>query len=79
VRHPGTRLPEGALRGYAAAAWFGIGTPTDTPREVIDMLNAEINRALADPKMRERLAELAARRKTSTGSSPPRPRSGRRS
>jgi len=44
--------------GYEATAWFGIGMPKGTPREVIDKLNAEVNRALADPKMRERLAEL---------------------
>lgn len=44
--------------GYEATAWFGIGMPLGTPREAIDRINAEINRALADPKMRERLAAL---------------------
>ena len=44
--------------GYEATAWFGIGMPKGTPREIVDKLNAEVNRALADPKMRERLAEL---------------------
>ena len=44
--------------GYEATAWFGIGMPRGTPREIVDKVNAEINRALADPKMRERLAEL---------------------
>jgi tripartite-type tricarboxylate transporter receptor subunit TctC len=44
--------------GYEATAWFGIGMPRGTPRDVIDKVNAEVNRALADPKMRERLAEL---------------------
>lgn len=44
--------------GYEATAWFGIGMPKGTPREAIEKLNAEVNRALADPKMRERLAEL---------------------
>jgi tripartite-type tricarboxylate transporter receptor subunit TctC len=44
--------------GYEATAWFGIGMPKGTPREIIDKVNAEVNRALADPKMRERLAEL---------------------
>ena len=47
--------------GYEATAWFGIGMPRGTPREVIDKVNAEINRALADPKMRERLAELGGK------------------
>ncbi|HEX7558919.1 MAG TPA: tripartite tricarboxylate transporter substrate binding protein, partial [Usitatibacter sp.] len=44
--------------GYEATAWFGVGMPKGTPREIIDKVNAEVNRALADPKMRERLAEL---------------------
>ncbi len=47
--------------GYEATAWFGIGMPKGTPREFIDKINAEVNRALADPKMRERLAELGGR------------------
>ncbi len=47
--------------GYEATAWFGIGMPKGTPREIVDKLNAEVNRALADPKMRERLAELGGK------------------
>ena len=35
--------------------------PKGTPREIIDKVNAEVNRALADPKMRERLAELGGK------------------
>jgi tripartite-type tricarboxylate transporter receptor subunit TctC len=46
------------VAGYEATAWFGIGMPKGAPREAIDRVNAEINRALADPKMRARLAEL---------------------
>jgi tripartite-type tricarboxylate transporter receptor subunit TctC len=44
--------------GYEATAWFGVGMPKGTPREIIEKVNAEVNRALADPKMRDRLAEL---------------------
>ena len=44
--------------GYEATAWFGVGMPKGSPREAIDKVNAEVNRALADPKMRERLAAL---------------------
>ena len=47
--------------GYEATAWFGIGMPKNTPRDVIEKLNAEVNRALADPKMRDRLAELGGK------------------
>ena len=32
--------------------------PKGTPREIVDKVNAEVNRALADPKLRQRLAEL---------------------
>ncbi len=44
--------------GYEATAWFGVGMPKGTPREAIDKVNAAVNKALADPKMRARLAEL---------------------
>ena len=44
--------------GYEATAWFGVGMPKGTPREAIDKMNAAINKALADPKLRARLAEL---------------------
>lgn len=46
------------VSGYEATAWFGVGMPKGAPREAIDRINAEVNRALADPKMRERLAAL---------------------
>ena len=49
------------VTGYEATAWFGIGMPKNTPRDVIEKVNAEVNRALADPKMRERLAELGGK------------------
>jgi tripartite-type tricarboxylate transporter receptor subunit TctC len=44
--------------GYEAIGWYGIGTPTGTPADVIDKLNATINAALDDPEPRARLAEL---------------------
>jgi tripartite-type tricarboxylate transporter receptor subunit TctC len=47
--------------GYEATAWFGLGMPKGTPREIIDKINAEVNRALADPTMRARLAELGGK------------------
>ena len=46
------------MPGYEATAWFGVGMPKGTPREAIDKMNAAVNKALADPKMRERLAQL---------------------
>ena len=44
--------------GYEATAWFGVGMPKGTPREAIEKMNAAVNRALTDPKMRARLADL---------------------
>ena len=44
--------------GYEASFWFGIGAPKATPAEIVDKLNKEINAALADPKMKARLADL---------------------
>jgi tripartite-type tricarboxylate transporter receptor subunit TctC len=44
--------------GYEASAWFGIGAPRNTPSAIIEALNKEINAALADPKMKARLADL---------------------
>ena len=46
--------------GYDASGWYGIGAPKKTPVEIIDRLNKEINAALADPKMKARLADLGA-------------------
>src|SRR5204863_3928905 len=42
--------------GYEASSWYGIGAPRNTPVEVIDKLNKEINAAIADPKIKARLA-----------------------
>ena len=44
--------------GYEASAWFGIGAPKNTPAEIVDRLNKEINAGLADPKIKARLADL---------------------
>jgi tripartite-type tricarboxylate transporter receptor subunit TctC len=46
------------VKGYEATAWFGLGMPKGSPREAIDKVNAEVNRALADPDFQKRLADL---------------------
>ena len=38
--------------------WFGIGAPKNTPADIVDKLNREINAGLADPKIKARLADL---------------------
>jgi len=46
--------------GYEASGWNGIGAPKNTPVEIIDKLNKEINAALLDPTFAARLADLGA-------------------
>ncbi|MGE0750169.1 MAG: Bug family tripartite tricarboxylate transporter substrate binding protein [Variibacter sp.] len=46
------------VKGYEASAWFGMGAPKGTPPEVIAKLNKLVNDALADPKIKTRIAEL---------------------
>ena len=48
------------LPGYEATDWKGIGMPRNTPPEIIDKLNKEINAGLADPKLKARFAELGS-------------------
>jgi tripartite-type tricarboxylate transporter receptor subunit TctC len=48
------------LPGYEAVDWKGIGVPKNTPPEIIDKLNKEINAGLADPKLKARFAELGS-------------------
>ena len=45
--------------GYEASAFWGVGAPRNTPAEIIEKLNKEINAGLSDPKLRTRLAEGA--------------------
>jgi tripartite-type tricarboxylate transporter receptor subunit TctC len=46
--------------GYEASFWTGIGAPRNTPIEIVEKLNQEINAGLADSQMKARLAELGA-------------------
>jgi tripartite-type tricarboxylate transporter receptor subunit TctC len=49
-----------SLPGYEAIGWFGIGAPKNTPTEIVERLNKEINAGLADPRVKARFAELGA-------------------
>jgi tripartite-type tricarboxylate transporter receptor subunit TctC len=53
--------------GYEAPTWYGLGAPKNTPAEIVEKLNKEINAGLADPKLRARLADLGG---TVIGGSP---------
>jgi len=44
--------------GYEASQWYGIAAPGNTPAEIIDRLNTDINAAIADPAMKARLAAI---------------------
>ena len=48
------------VAGFEASTWQGIGAPKDTPAEIVASLNKEINAALADPKIKARLANLGS-------------------
>jgi tripartite-type tricarboxylate transporter receptor subunit TctC len=44
--------------GYEASQWYGVGVPRNTPVEIVEKLNKEINAGLADPKLKAQLADL---------------------
>jgi tripartite-type tricarboxylate transporter receptor subunit TctC len=46
--------------GYEASGFFGFAVPKNTPAEIIDTLNKEINAGIAEPKMKARLADLGS-------------------
>jgi tripartite-type tricarboxylate transporter receptor subunit TctC len=49
-----------SVPGYEASTWFGVGAPKNTPTDIINRLNQEINASLADPRLKARLADLGA-------------------
>jgi tripartite-type tricarboxylate transporter receptor subunit TctC len=51
-------MSEAGLAGFEASVWWGFVAPAKTPRDAIARLNAELNKALADPGVREKLGEL---------------------
>jgi tripartite-type tricarboxylate transporter receptor subunit TctC len=52
--------------GYEVNVWYGIGAPKNTPPQIVDRLNSEVNAILADAKMKTRLADMGV---TGTGGS----------
>ena len=61
-----TRMPDlpevptvgDTVAGYEASQWYGFAAPKNTPAEIVDKLNKEINAAMADPGMKARLAAI---------------------
>jgi tripartite-type tricarboxylate transporter receptor subunit TctC len=46
------------LPGYAVSGWSGLCAPRNTPANVVDLLNREINTAIADPTIRQRITDM---------------------
>jgi tripartite-type tricarboxylate transporter receptor subunit TctC len=55
---PGIATVAEFVPGYEASQWTGIGVPRNTPANIVDRLNTEINAGLADPKLKARLTDL---------------------
>ena len=53
-------LDEQGLKGFEVKVWHGMYAPKGTPKEVIDKLNAALKTAMADPHVKQRLAELSS-------------------
>lgn len=51
-------LAEAGVQGYELTSWNGLLVPAGTPRDIVNRLNAEVNRILATPEMQAKLAEL---------------------
>lgn len=51
-------IAQSGLPNYRADNWFGLGAPAGTPQEVVDRLNAEVNRLVKDPAFAEKLVSL---------------------
>lgn len=49
-----------ALPGYETSSFYGVGAPYDTPREIVDLLNREVDSALSDAQIKARISELGA-------------------
>jgi tripartite-type tricarboxylate transporter receptor subunit TctC len=46
------------VRGYESSGWYGVGVRRNTPVDIVNRLNREINAAFADRKMKARIADL---------------------
>lgn len=50
---------EAGIAGMEAGLWYGILAPKGTPKSIVAKLNAEVNRALEQPDLRERFAAMS--------------------
>lgn len=59
-------IAEAGVPGYEATSWNGVAAPAKTPKAVIDILNREINSAIAVPELRQRLIGVGVEPRAST-------------
>ena len=48
------------LPGFESVAWYGIVAPPNTPKDIIDKINADVNEALRQPALQEQFKKLSA-------------------
>jgi tripartite-type tricarboxylate transporter receptor subunit TctC len=53
-------INESGYKGFDAVTWFGLLAPAGTPKDVVTRLNAEFNKALANPELRKKLGDEGA-------------------
>jgi len=53
-------LDAAGVKGYESIAWYGVVAPGKTPRPIVDKLNTEMVKALKDPEVKQRLAEMGS-------------------
>ena len=64
--HPDIPTIDEFVPGFEASQWYGLGAPRNTPSEIVDALNKEINARLADRKVRTQLGNLGGTTMEST-------------
>jgi len=57
---PGVPTLAASLPGFEAVAWYAIAAPPKTPRAIVDKINADVNEALRQPELQDRLKKLSA-------------------
>jgi tripartite-type tricarboxylate transporter receptor subunit TctC len=53
-------VAEAGVPGFEFTLWFGLWGPTGMPADIVDKISKDVNRALASPDVRERLAKLGS-------------------
>jgi tripartite-type tricarboxylate transporter receptor subunit TctC len=53
-------IAEAGVPGYEATIWLGVMAPANTPKAIVDKLNAETAKALANPAVREKLTKMGS-------------------